>query len=574
MDRSQGNTVSYMRKIFFITYLIGLFAGGIFPLIASPIVGATAYTLPFIVLCLLMGLAVGSLIYFFVQFTLKRQLRRQIDLLRPLAGEVASGGETTEDLQRVVEESVSQAESFIRKVFQTVDQLIPHYRSLADSSRYLSDRAHDGLAAAHRTRGDVESMEKKQQDVMTQLQALSHRSQDEAALSRELSASLEEMSAAMEHSTAKFLETTTTVDEMAGSIREVASQAEDIAHSVEGTAHNLDAIGESLERIREGAFAGAKTAEAVKKDAESGLQVVKASINEMERIDQESLKANEAMKRLSVQTGEVAKIIEVIKELVSDTELLAFNAAIIAAKAGDEGKGFSVVAEEIRDLADRTTASAQDIHRIVKAIGGDTKEVTEAVETTAMRIAKGKQLSLSTGEALRKIAESSSQSAGASKEIAELTRAQGDRARSLLEEAGHSLGSVKAIARAMQEQQFAINRIQEGVTEMKAAADQVARGMEEQVRATREFDKGLAEREEQVLAINEATSFQLETSQRVFSHFAVSEQRLTKNAERASVISREIVQLEQLAERLKEQTLSYENRGRESSAREAATAPA
>ena len=573
MDRSQGNTLSYMRKIFFITHLIGLLAGALFPLIVSPVVGATARTFPFIVLCLLMGLGVGSLIYFFVQSTLKTQLRRQIELLRPLAGEVVSGDETAEDLQRVVEESVFQAETFIQKVFQTVDQLVPHYRSLADSSRYLSDRARDGLAAAHTTRGDVEAMEKKQQDVMAQLQNLSHRSQDEAALSRELSASLEEMPAAMEHSTAKFLETTTRWTRWPAASGRSPPRPKASPTRVEGTAHNLDAIGESLERIREGAFAGAKTAETVQQDAESGLQVVKASIDEMERIEQESLKANEAMKRLSVQTGEVAKIIEVIKELVSDTELLAFNAAIIAAKAGDEGKGFSVVAEEIRDLADRTTASAQDIHRIVKAIGGDTREVTEAVETTAMRIAKGKQLSLSTGEALRKISESSSQSAGASKEIAELTRAQGDRARSLLEEAGHSLGSVKAIARAMQEQQFAINRIQEGVTEMKAAADQVSRGMEEQVRATREFDRGLAEREEQVLAINEATHFQLETSQRVFSHFAVSEQRLKKNADRASVIIREISQLEQLAERLKEQTLSYENRSGDS-AGEAIAAPA
>ncbi len=56
MDRSQGNTVSYMRKIFFITHLIGLFAGALFPLIVSPVVAATARTFPFILLCLLMGL--------------------------------------------------------------------------------------------------------------------------------------------------------------------------------------------------------------------------------------------------------------------------------------------------------------------------------------------------------------------------------------------------------------------------------------------------------------------------------------------------------------------------------------
>ena len=86
------------------------------------------------------------------------------------------------------------------------------YRSLAESSRYLSERAHEGLTAARSTRADVESMEQKQQQVMAQVQTLADRAQDEAAISRELSASLEEMAEAMEHSNDKFLETTTSVD--------------------------------------------------------------------------------------------------------------------------------------------------------------------------------------------------------------------------------------------------------------------------------------------------------------------------------------------------------------------------
>jgi methyl-accepting chemotaxis protein len=270
-------------------------------------------------------------------------------------------------------------------------------------------------------------------------------------------------------------------------------------------------------------------------------------MEEMGRIEQESQRALEAMQRLALQTGEVVKIIEVIKELVSDTELLAFNAAIIAAKAGEEGRGFAVVAEEIRDLADRTTTSAQDIHRIIQAIGGDTREVLEAVEATGMRIAKGKQLSLSTGEALRKIVGSSGQATATSEEIAGLTGQQAERARALLADAGGSLRSIRGITRAMQEQQLAITRIQGGVGQMKVAADQIARSMEEQVRANRQFDAGLAERQEQVRTINEATAFQMATAQRVFGHFAASEQRLQGNAERSAVITAKIAELEVLA---------------------------
>ncbi|MFA5515994.1 MAG: methyl-accepting chemotaxis protein [Desulfuromonadales bacterium] len=543
---------SYLKRIFFFTHFLGLAMGIIFPLAASPLLGPTARSWPFILACLVTGFAMGALMFLFVLITLKGQLHRQMEILRPLIGDFGQGKKTVEGLQEMMETSVARFEGMLRDLLGAIDEFVPHYRSLSESSFYLSERARDGLSAAKKSHADVNAMSEKQQEVIAQVQNLSDRSQAEAAISRELSASLEEMAGAIDHSTSKFLETTTSVNEMASSVQEVASQADGITQSVEGTARDLESIGASLERIRNGAVSWAQATDAVKQDAESGLLVVKSSMEEMERIEQESRRAREAMQRLSHQTGEVATIIEVIKELVSDTELLAFNAAIIAAKAGEEGKGFSVVAEEIRDLADRTTASAQDIHRIVKAIGGDTREVTEAVDATGQRIAKGKQLSLSTGEALRKIVESSTQAVKSSDEIAGLTQKEEARARTLLQDAGKSMHSVKVIVRAMREQQTAINRIQEGVTEMKSAADQVACGMEEQVRATREFDRGLNQREEQIQAINEATRFQMSTVQRVFEHFEVSENRLGRNEEKAKIIAQEGAAMEILVERLRQ----------------------
>ncbi len=550
--------ISYLKKVFYCTHLAGLVAGAVFPFMVRPIIGPAALTPPFVLACLAMGFGLAVVMFLLIRATLKRQLSQQLELLRPLAGMVAHSGGTVEGLNRAVENSVAQVGDLISRLLVTVDRLYPHYHTLSETSRYLADRAKDGMVAAHSTRSDMEAMAEKQRSVMAQVQALFDRAQEEAAWSRELSTSLEEMAKAMEHSTVKFVETTTSVDELAASVREVSSQADEVARSVEGTAHDLDAIGESLDTIRNGAVSGAQYADAVKQDAENGLRVVNISMEEMERIEQESRKATSAMERLSRQTGEVAKIIEVIKELVSDTELLAFNAAIIAAKAGEEGKGFSVVAEEIRDLADRTTTSAQDIHRIVKAIAGDTGEVVAAVEATSQRISRGKQHSVSTGEALRKIVESSSQAATASDEIARLTGQQGERARSLLEDAGRSMRSVKAIARILQEQQTAIARTQDGVSQMKYAADQIARGMGEQVNANREFDKGLAEREVQVQAINEATRFQMETAEKVFAHFATSEKRLHKNAEKISLINQKITDLETLAEELKTLAGSFE----------------
>lgn len=551
VDPASGK-ISYLKKVFYLTHLTGVAAGALFPLLVYPMLGAQALRPGFVLACLLMGFSIAAVMFLMMRQTLKTQLALQLKMLTPLAGETILENGTVEGLQGAVGNAVSQVESFVRELIETVDSMLPHYRSLAESSGYLATKARDGLAAAQTTRKDVQAMDEKQLEVQQQVQTLAERSQNEAALSRQLSTSLAEMSDAMEHTTTQFMETSTGVNQLASSVSGMAERADQVARSVEGTARDLDLIRDSMAKIRTGAQASARAVGAVKTDARDGLVVVKAAMEEMERIDLESQRATQAMQRLSRQTVEVGKIIEVIKELVSDTELLAFNAAIIAARAGEEGKGFSVVAEEIRDLADRTTSSAQDIHRIVKAIGGDTSEVTAAVEATSQRIAKGKQLSLSAGEALSKIADSSQLASTATSDIAALTGEQSERATLLLEDAGSSLRSVKAIARAIQEQQVAIHRIQSGVTEMKSAADQIARGMEEQVRANQEFSRGLVEREDQVRAIHDATRFQMTTVKKVYDHFSSSEIRLQKNAEKTQGIRNDLSAMEALAKRLRE----------------------
>ena len=544
--------ISYLRKLFYLTHFVGLGAGLLVSLATAPLLAPESSFPLFFGACLIGGLLLATAMFRLGRLTLKKQLRHQIDRLRPLVGDIVIANESVEALDEALTAAVDRADGLVRRLLGTTDQFLPHHRELTELSRFLSERFKEGIEAATHARQDMQTMEGRQKEVILQVESLSEKTQDEAAWSRELSASLAEMSGAMEHSTAKCLETTATVDQMAASIHEIVTQAEAVARSVEGTAHDLDSIGETLARVQSGAVASAHSANMVKEDAENGLQVVRSSITEMARIEDESQKATEAMERLSRQTKEVAKIIEVIKELVSDTELLAFNAAIIAAKAGEEGKGFSVVAEEIRDLADRTTTSAQDIQQIVKAIGGDTQEVTTAVGATARAIAKGRELSQSAGDALSKIVESSNEAAAASDEIAELTEQQGRRARSLLNDAGRSLQSVKSITRIVQEQQIAIGRTQEGVSEMKAAADQIARGMAEQVKANRQFDQGLAEREVQVRTIFEATRHQRSMAEQILAHFAKSEERLKKNSLKSEAIGREAAELENLARQLKE----------------------
>jgi methyl-accepting chemotaxis protein len=556
---AQGRS-TYIRKLFLFNHGAGLVVGACFPFVAYAMLGDQALTPAFFMVCLLAGFMLGAMSFWFVRQTLKKQLHEQLVALHELLGEEKEGhaGQTVESLFDAVNNTVSKVHNLLTNLYATVDEFVPHYQGLADASRYLSARAEDGLQAAKCAREDVDGMHQKQQTVIGQVETLNSRSQDEAAISRELSASLEEMAGALEHSSQKFLETTHNVDAMVSSIQNAAGQASQMANTTESTAQDLDQIGEALDRLREGVTSNADSSAAVKQDAEHGVKVVTTFTTEMDRIDEESQKAIVAMQRLNRQTAEVTKIIEVIKDLVSDTELLAFNAAIIAAKAGAEGRGFSVVAEEIRDLADRTTTSADEIETIIKSIRKDTEQVNTSVESTGHFIGRGKELSFSTAEALSKIVDSSSQAADDSHELSQQAAEQGLRARTLIDQAGSNLRSVKAIVATMEEQSAAISRIDAGVDDMKSAADQVARGFDEQVKANREFDRSLTAREEQIQAIFEATRFQMETVEKIFSHFGRSEERLCGNAAKARIIIDEINALEGLAEQLRELASSFQ----------------
>ncbi len=544
--------VPYIRKVFFFTHGVGLLAGLLFPVITAPILGGNVKVLPFFIICLLMGYCTGACMYFFVRITLKKQLRLQLQLLQPLTGKTTSADDSVESLNETVRTSVNQVEMLVETIVQTIEELAPHYTGLSERSNYLSERVSEGLKSAEDNRKIVVSMEEQHRSIAEQMDILSSRTQEEAALSRELFASLQEMAAAMEHSNMKFLETTACVDEMASSTRQVSQQANDFSRLIEGSVSDLQTIEKALVTIQNGATTSAESVIAVTNNAESGLEIMNESITEMDRIDDESRKATAAMQRLVLQTEEVTKIIEVIKDLVSDTELLAFNAAIIAAKAGAEGKGFSVVAGEIRDLADRTTTSAEDIHNIISAIADDTHEVTDAVNATAARIARGKQLSIETGAALSKIMASAKESTTRANEISSQTSEQSSRAHTLIDDTAKSLMSVKSIVNAMNEQTTSIQQIQNGTAEMKSAADQMTRGMEEQVKANREFDHGLAEREEKISTVNSAIQFQSDTVQKIYDLIANSQSRLRKNEEKISEIVVNIAEMEILSGRLKE----------------------
>ena len=137
--------------------------------------------------------------------------------------------------------------------------------------------------------------------------------------------------------------------------------------------------------------------------AESGLQAVQNSIGGMDAIREQIQETSKRIKRLGESSQEIGEITELISDITEQTNVLALNAAIQAASAGEAGRGFSVVAEEVQRLAERSADATRQIAALVKAIQTDTQDAVGAMERSTRGVVEGTRLSDTAGTALTEI---------------------------------------------------------------------------------------------------------------------------------------------------------------------------
>ena len=137
--------------------------------------------------------------------------------------------------------------------------------------------------------------------------------------------------------------------------------------------------------------------------ASSGLRAVQDAIGGMNAIRDQSQETSKRIKRLGESSQEIGEITELISDITEQTNVLALNAAIQAASAGEAGRGFSVVAEEVQRLAERSADATRQIAALVRAIQTDTQDAVGAMERSTQGVVEGARLSDTAGTALSEI---------------------------------------------------------------------------------------------------------------------------------------------------------------------------
>jgi methyl-accepting chemotaxis protein len=249
----------------------------------------------------------------------------------------------------------------------------------------------------------------------------------------------------------------------------------------------------------------------------------------MESIRSATEAARSVIQGLSGRVVDIGKVVDVIDDVADETNLLALNAAIIAAQAGEQGRAFSVVADEIKDLADRVLSSTKEIASLIGSVQDESARAAQAIELGTTRVHEGMELSAGVGAALEEITAAARDCGQRTQDIVNAVREHAKatvHAGRLMERVN---GRVDEIRVAAQQQASAHEVVMRSATAMRDVAHQTQRTAEEQASGSARIRDGMevvcdvvdrihAALREQSEACRSAVSFLEEIHERTLSH--------------------------------------------------------
>jgi len=250
-------------------------------------------------------------------------------------------------------------------------------------------------------------------------------------------------------------------DDLSRQTAQSSQGAGEQAARIEGTASAMEQMRATVLEVAKNASQAAATADTARQKAQDGAQAVTQVVEGIGGVQQQSLAMRDDMAALGKQTDAIGQILNVIAGIADQTNLLALNAAIEAARAGEAGRGFAVVADEVRKLAEKTMTATKEVGVAIGGMQDAARKNVGSVEETVARIEAATRLAHTAGDGLREIVS-----------LVDLTTDQ-----------------VRSIATASEEQSSASEEIQRSVEDINRISSETAEAMRESDRAVGELTR-------------------------------------------------------------------------------------
>ncbi|MCX6833826.1 MAG: methyl-accepting chemotaxis protein, partial [candidate division Zixibacteria bacterium] len=394
-------------------------------LVRSDLSKASDRTAWFIKISLVISL-VTALVGFLIAALFQRVITRPVKELESAAGRLAVG-----DME-------------LKIGYRSKDEIGRLAKNLVDLRDYMRDlsQAAGRIAANDLTvivepRSEQDILSQSFANMITSLSEIIHKLRSTAGevvtAANQIAASSEQMSAGAQNQASKVQQVTAAVQEMAATI------ADATRHTTDATAASRNASD----------------------TATSGGEIVGKTISGMGEIADLVRESSESIGRLAESAERIDQIVNVIEDIADQTNLLALNAAIEAARAGEQGRGFAVVADEVRKLAERTARATGEIKQVINDVQHKTSDAVGAMETGIRSVDKGRELADKAGNSLQGILFTSQK----------------------------VMNMIEQIATGAQQQSAAAEEISHSVEDISVVTSETAKGADEMARAADDLNR-------------------------------------------------------------------------------------
>ncbi|TSK08328.1 MAG: chemotaxis protein [Geobacter sp.] len=266
------------------------------------------------------------------------------------------------------------------------------------------------------------------------------------------------------------LDVSAAAGELNENARRTADGASEVVHQAETVAVASEEMSCTSNEIAKNCQLAAGSSGRASSSAQSGAAIVKETVQGMNRIAEHVRQSAGVVEQLGTRSDQIGEIVATIEDIADQTNLLALNAAIEAARAGEQGRGFAVVADEVRALAERTTKATREIGNMIKSIQQETRQAVQAMEEGVQEVERG------TGEAAR----------------------SGEALEEILSQIEEVAGQISQIVTAAEEQTATTHEITDNIHRISETVQESARGSEEISAASNQLSRLSVEMQEMV----------------------------------------------------------------------------
>jgi methyl-accepting chemotaxis protein len=303
------------------------------------------------------------------------------------------------------------------------------------------------------------------------------------------------------------------VAKTAGSVEQLVRAIDGVARGAQEQASAVNKASQVTTRISQAIDQVASNVQSVTRDsAESarysrdGAKTVKETISGMETIRSKVGLSAAKVEEMGARSEEIGAIVETIEDIASQTNLLALNAAIEAARAGEQGKGFAVVADEVRKLAERSSLATKEIASLIKGIQKTVSEAVSAMQESASEVEAGVARANSSGEVLNNIL-------GAAESVYKQAEEAGSAAAKVSAAASELVGAVDSVSAVIEQNTAATEQMSANSTELTQAIENIASVSEENSAAIEEVSASTEEVSAQVREVSDSAAAMMKMAQ-------------------------------------------------------------